>query len=436
MTVEDKAYAITFPDDIWKTTPPSVRATLTENLTYANTHFIPLLLDRDGIYYDMGIPLFESFLYRNQLYDLTYCEWVDSKPLLSYVKRFYNLDLDFSSYKSAMPLAEELRFKKMAKDSAVLPFSFGKESMLAFALCNELGINPILVYTDEPTQPYERLPKQQILNKLSKEFGVKTYYTGNEPGMFRYGEAFGLTDKSDVGWAAQTTILSLMAIPFAYRHQSRYILYGTEHANNDIEQNEDWKIYSSFDQTEFWTAQQSNMTRILTGGHTTVNCLLEPLEELHIFHMLHSKYTEYGKYQFSCFASKPLVEGSQWCHNCSKCARNFLYAVALGIDPEKVGFKKNLLEDPDGFIDYFDSLEYDYDNDMDYAMYLLSLRRNTSKAVQNFEKVKKPRLKPFAFFVEHFSTLKSHRSMPSDYESRVMKLFTLEMADFATATRV
>lgn len=435
INVEGNDYVISFPDGIWKVTPPSVRRVLVDNLTYANTHFLPLMLGRDGLEYKNALPIFESFLYRNQLYDLTYCEWVDGKKVLTYLKHFYNMKLEFGSYLSAFPDSLETKLSGSEKPSAILPFSFGKESMLTFALCKPLGIEPVLVYTEEPTQPYEGPYKRLMLKKLKEEFGVSTYMVGNEPGTFRYGEAFKLPERSDLGWAAQTTMLSLIALPFAYHHRAKYILYGTEHTNNDIEETEGWNIYPSFDQTELWTAQQSNMSRLVTGGFTEVHCFLEPLEELHIFHMLHTKYPAYGHHQFSCFASKPLYADSQWCHRCAKCARNFLYAVALGIDPSKVGFKENLLNNLKAYDDYFDSSEYDYDNDMDYALYILYSRGDKSTVVKEFERVKKPPLRPFAWYADHFSTLKSHRNMPPEFEHTLLEIFRNELTSFAKAVK-
>ena len=192
INVENKKYEINFPAEIWDFFPDTLKKVLCENLCFANTHFLPLILNKNKIKYNFGVPMLESFFFHNQMYDLTGCEKSDEKECLEYVKKFYNLDFEYEVSDSSFVNYSEIANLSSKKVSAILPFTFGKESLATLALCEELEIEPILMYSQEPAHSYEEEYKKTKLQELSKNFGITYYYLKNDPGLFRYGLAFDL----------------------------------------------------------------------------------------------------------------------------------------------------------------------------------------------------------------------------------------------------
>jgi len=429
--VEDQEFKIEYPDDLWSQTPPSIRKTLVENLAFGNTHFLPLMLGKTKAVYDFGLPLLESFLFKNQLYDLPSCEKADQAKPLSYLQRFFNLDLEFQKVPGALPDPHSIPRFPSEPPTVVIPFTFGKESLATFALCRELGLKPILMYSQEPAHPHEEAYKVEQLKRFSEEFGVTAYFIRYEPGLFRYGKAFGLKESTEIGWGSQTTLLALLSLPLVFKHGARHVLFGSEFLNNEYEVRNGWKTYNSFDQSSFWTRQQSNMVRLMTGGQCTVQSSLEPIEEINIFHLLHHRYPAIGKYQFSCSGEHPLLGGTQWCHNCYKCVRMYLFALGCGIDPASIGFQENLLERKDLFSHYFGTeFKTGALQDLDFAFYLLLKKGIDSPLVRQFETQKLPHLKPWSWYRNYYTSLQPEENLPLESRDRLLSIFKEEIRQF------
>jgi len=430
--IEGRDFLIEFPKAIWSKTPTNLKRALTENLAYGNTHFLPLLLGETMACYNFPVPLLESFLFKNQLYDMTCSEKADGAETLSYFRAFYNLDFEFEPGEGTLPEPRDWPKPKRNRPSAIVPFSFGKESLTTVALCLELGIQPVLVYSQEPSQPHEEDYKRAALKKFGRRWGIQTYFVRNDPGLFRYGKAFGLKNNTEIGWGSQTTLLALMALPFARVHGADLILFGSEYANNESELRQGWKLFPSFDQTSQWTAQQNTMIRILTGGKTHVKSSLEPVDEVNIFYILHHRYPEIGQFQFSCSAEKPLYKGSQWCHECYKCVRMFLFARATGIDPYSIGFKKDLLLRRDLFAHYFgDGYKSGSMQELDFAFYAAYKRGVPSPLMDLFKSQKLPYLKPWAWYRDHYTHRKPDLNLPEKYCKPLHALFDEELRSFS-----
>ena len=429
--VEDREYPVEFPPEIWAAAPAGLRRALVENLVYGNTHFLPLMLGRSKIQYDFPLPLLESFLFKNQLFDLTAVEKSDEREPAAYLRPFFNLVCEFERGAGALPGPGDWPRPDKNQPTAILPFSFGKESLATAALCLEIGLRPVLVYCQEPVQPYEEAYKVKKLREFGQQFGVETHFIKNAPGLFRYGKAFGLEPATEIGWGSQTTLLALLALPFAHAYNAGYILFGNEFANNESGFRQDWKTFASFDQSSYWTQQQNHMIRILTGGQVQVKSSLEPLEEISIFNLLHRRYTGAGQYQFSCSAEEPLYDGSQWCHACYKCARMYLFAMCCDIDPRSIGFKKDLLQDPGLFSHYFGTVyKTGFAFELDFAFYVLHKKHIAAPVVELFERDKLPHLRPWSEYRDYFTSLKPDLNLPDAYKEKMVSIFSQELARF------
>ena len=350
---------------------------------------------------------------------------------MSYLKRFYNLEIFFKGGDAALPdFKAGPKFTPDPK-TAVIPFTFGKESLATLALCLELGLKPALVYCQEPVQPFEERYKLKKLAELKKQFNVDYYFVKHQPGLFRYGRAFGLKKSSEIGWGTQVTLLTLLMVPFIYALKARYLIFGNEYSNNEWKLREGWKVFPCADQTSAMTKSQNGLINLLTNGQSAVKSSLEPLEEINIFYLLHHRYPKLGRYQFSCSAELPLYRGSPWCHCCYKCVRMYLFAAAAGFDPRQLGFKKNLLDNPGLWQHYFGrKIKTGPQAELDFAFYLLHLKKNHSVCVLKFEKEKLPRLKNWPYYARYFSSLKPCFNLPLSYQKALLKIFREELSCF------
>ncbi|MBI2990320.1 MAG: hypothetical protein HYY51_04015 [Candidatus Magasanikbacteria bacterium] len=431
--VEGRRFDVQFPSKIWTKTPLSVRKALTDNLIYVQSHFLPLILGYDSVQYKTAFPFLEPFFFRNQIYDLPDCEINDAMEAGSYIKHFFNLDLSFEDNHSRFPDKKDLLKSASRPDVAIVPFSFGKESLATAALCKELGIEPVLVYCQEPSQPYEQESKLKRLKKMSKEMGIDSYFIVNGPGLFRYDVAFGKKPGTEIGWGAQMTILSLLMLPFVYYYKARYILYGSEYMNNRSELHKGWKVHYSYDNSSFWTIEQGNMIKLLTNGVCDVRSFLEPLEEASIMYLLNHRYPEYAKYYTSCFGKKPYYGSSYWCHDCYKCHKMYLLGTACGFDPRTIGFEKDLFKEPNFLEEYFKGYR---DVDSDFAFYLLYKKGFKNSFVQKFVRMKLHGLRSWNWHASFFTGVKDSYTLPDDYKSKMYSIFKKEMRGLAAHIKV
>lgn len=427
--VDGKKYRIRYPKHIWDKTSSVIKKFLKDNLVFGNTIYLGPMLSKTKIEYETRQPLFETELLTQNIYDMRDCEVTDGVPALTYLSLLYNTEYDFADGSSILPRPSPKPSKTRDENMAIIPFSFGKESLLTYAICKELGIVPILVMSQEPTQTYEESYKKVQFQEFLNKYNEQGYYIVNEPGLFRHGKAFNTRVGTELGWGGQTMLLSLMSVPMIFFHNANYILYGSEHSNNDWEMRDGWKVFCSYDQMSNTTPHQDNIIRIVTGDTCRVKSIFEALEELHIFYILHHRYPYLSKEHFSCTAFRPLVDGSQWCHQCDKCERNFIFARACNIDPYTIGFKYDLLEDSSRYKEYFD-VAYEYDYDLDMAFYILWHRGDNSSIVQRFAKQKMNSLQPWHWYENYYSSLKKTKNMPEKDGQKILDLFTKVLKDF------
>jgi len=420
LKINHKDYAISYPEEVWKHTNQNLKLFFQQHITLADTHFLPLMLNYSLINYDIPVPFFEPFLFKNQLYDMLYCESVDNAKHLEYLRKFYNLQYQYKSDTSQLPYNIDAKNFKQHKEIAVIPFSFGKESVATLGICLELGIEPILIYVQEPSQPYEEKVKRQLLTDLAKEFNIKTHYLKHEPGLFRYGKAFNLIKQSELGWGTEATTFLLLMLPFIFYYGASLVLFGNEYSNNETYLKNDWQVYSSYDQHPEWVFQQNNLLASLTSGKTQVRSMLEPLEESSVFYLLHHRYPKLAKYQFSCHARKPLLNKSNWCHSCSKCWFNNALALSFGIDPAGLGFQENFIHDLSFFNKQIMS-RIAKDPELQF-LYLALQKRGI---FSGHDKIKSPH--QWSWYKNRYSILKDAIHLPENYIDRLKTIFIDEL---------
>ncbi|HLC64816.1 MAG TPA: hypothetical protein VJI46_01690 [Candidatus Nanoarchaeia archaeon] len=343
LSFRGKNYEISYLGKRWQRISSGLQDTLISNLAMVSTIHLPIVLEDRKVIFNTGFPIFEAAFYQNMIYDIPSCAAFNGHKTSDVIRDFMNTEFEFGSYDFSIP---EVSFSP--ENKVIIPFTFGKDSLLTFALCEELGLKSTLVHIEEPAFRHEIIQKNKLADGLKKEFNAEVERLGHKTGLLRDMKHLG-SDKKEFGWGHQTTEYSLLMAPYAINEGARLILFGNEQDNNYfITDEEGFICYPSFDQSSSWTLQEDSMVKLLTGNSSGVASLIEPLNDFAISKVLHHRYPKYAKYQMSCFSDET---GKRWCQHCSKCARSYINLAAAGADLKKIGLKRNMLDKK--FRDYF-----------------------------------------------------------------------------------
>lgn len=336
--INDKTIRMKYPPSIWNRFPKSHQKILTQNMAFGLTFQLPYLYTTvRRMLYSMPVPLSESFFFKGLAMALPSTAIMqsqkDERITSNLLRKLYDIDYVFSSHKADIPA-----YNRTSIDNrAIMPFTFGKDSLLTFALARELGTRVYPVYISEPYSPYEEMAKKLLSEPFRREFHTQINFLRNTLGVLREPSGW-------FGWELQLTQYSLMLLPYVYARRAGYILFSNEQSCDDTIIDEDGFRYNPvYEQSHGWLLQNSLMASIVGGNSLSIGSLLEPIHEIAIIKILHSRYPAIGKYQTSCdLPEKPKTDG-RWCENCSKCARMYIYLLAHGISPKTVGFKHDLM---------------------------------------------------------------------------------------------
>lgn len=341
ISVDGTSFPLRFPGEIWRAYPKEHREVLKDNVVLASTLFVPQMLGVREVSYSTARPLAETFFFKNGIYDMPICALADGKPAMEYVKSFFEARQTFARNNVRMP-SQSAQKKSAGRDAAIIPFSFGKESLLSAALAKELGLRPILVNVIEPSNEHEYAHKKGLIKKFEKEMGLRVYTVYNGPGLMRSGYFW--KKKTELGWGLQTTEYALLCLPFAYYFDAKYIILGNEKSCDDILDGGMLTFKAGYDQHSDWTPQQTLLSSLVLGRPVEVFSFVEPLYELAITKILHTRYPRFGAYQMSCMADTPEAKHRRWCQNCTKCGYMFALLAACGVDTHALGFTENLFD--------------------------------------------------------------------------------------------
>lgn len=336
ITLGRKDYLINYPSSIWREFPDVYRQTFADSLTYFLTMHLSLA-NHKKIVYNFPPPPTESFFFKGMVYSLPETALTDSGATMNtLLRQLYNTH--FAIEFSQRP--RYTRFKNVNRNSkkrAVIPFSFGKDSLLTFALARELGINPYPIFFREPRSPYENRHKYKLANRFFDEFGIDINIFPVTPGWLRQ-----ITGKW-WGWDLLLTQYTLMLIPFLFGIRAKYLFWAHEASCNEIFTDEEgFKINPVFEQSYQWLLSTNSIAKII-GSNAIFASLIEPIHELAVMKILHGRYPKIAKYQMSCFADEDPAKSRRWCGVCTKCARMYIFMMALGIPPKRVGFTGDML---------------------------------------------------------------------------------------------
>lgn len=332
-------YVVKYPNGFWKNYPQEAKDVLYDNLVYAETIHLPLTLRKKEIKYNTSAPYFQSQFFQNLIMDLPSCADVDGTKTSDLIKDFMNLNVKFKDYDVKIPSNSQ----PSRDDSSVVALSFGKDSLLTWAVCKEIGLNPQITYIVEPLLLYEEKHKDLLAKDFEKEFKVKLHKIIHTTGHLRDGIRLGV-GKTELGWGLQNTEYAMMILPIAKMFESKYILFGNEQSCGEYYYDREGFIcYPAFDQSHKWTINIDLITRRLTNDGVRTISVIEPLNDIAVVYALYKRYPEVAKYHMSCFVETEAGRDTRWCMNCSVCSKMYLLIRACGFYPASVGINRNML---------------------------------------------------------------------------------------------
>lgn len=336
--VNDRWLNNVYPSRVWSALPKTLRQQLTDNAAYFFTaHFA--FENKTPLNYLFPPPSLLSFFTHGLWYSLP--EAVLEIPEAKFTSEGLLRDAYNSGFRTTFRghpyRVTAINPPKTQPNVFLLPFSFGKDSLLTYAVSREIGLKPRPVFFVEPTSTFENLNKEKLRKQFQKEFNENITPFPIILGTLRQKGALLW------GWDMLLTQYTLLLLPYLHYWKPQYFFWSNEQSTNDVEKDKQgYIINTTYEQGIFWTVHLNNLLRAFSSN-TTIGSIIEPLHEMAILYILHHRYREIGKYQLSCFNDDPTSKTQKWCGNCYECARVYIFLLGAGINPQTVGFVDNML---------------------------------------------------------------------------------------------
>lgn len=330
-------YRLVYPAEIWKGFRQ--KEIFLDNTAYLLTVNMPMVSNFRALEYNTSLPLFKPFFDKLILGGIPGAVDAYRANTKKTIKKFLSTRYSFKNSRIKMP--EKARIK--TNNRAVVGFSCGKDSLLSLGVCNELGLDPVMTYINDTVSPGENTLKLRFTRRIARKFGLDHVIVRNEMEKLNDFETWG-TPETCLGYSHMLASFCLISLPIAQHFSANSIVLGCEQEFNHRFKNKDGIMtYPSFDQTSESVKGHSAMIQCLSNNKIGVSSVIEPLCDMAILKILYHRYPELAKFQVTCGELDASKE-PRWCHECYDCTDTFITLMALGINPKKVGFHKNLLK--------------------------------------------------------------------------------------------
>jgi hypothetical protein len=334
---DQDSYSLNYPEKIWKHF--KAKKILVENFTYASVAPLAAATER-MVKFSFAKPASGKIAEYGLLGDLGRVAYVNKlKP-----KKLRSAVID--RQESFLPKQNESVFipsQANSESKAILALSFGKDSLLSYGLAKELGLDCRLIYVIEKEDKdcLEHKFKKKIISEFCRDERREIEYFEDNLDALYANKALPIKIK---GWDNSNGMLvfSLEILPFAYHYKSKYLILGNEKNFDDFWLYQGVKAYPSFDQSSVYLNPMNKFLSKFSGGNFQTISLVEGIYNLAEMRVLYHRYPKLLKYLMSC--SLDTDSGEKWCYKCPMCAKAYLYSVAVGGDPKKIGFKKNFFD--------------------------------------------------------------------------------------------
>ncbi|MEW6648460.1 MAG: hypothetical protein AB1450_14770 [Pseudomonadota bacterium] len=326
-----------YPSEVWQAYP--AKAELIRELAYITTLATPLILEHPRVSYDTPEPLlFERYraLFAQAVPNLV--EAVPEHSSSAVLARFQSLQHHFAPATPASPLPQQSWHPRRA----VLPLSFGKDSLLSLATLRRLGYEVIPVNIDERMLPRGTRLREPLVSHLRGEHGLDCLQLVNEIQLLSDHEVL-KTPPTRLYQVQVHFIYALAMLPFCSYFGAPLVVLSNELLPGlDKVQREGYLLPQRYMQGEAANLEMDRMVQDLSGGQVRAVNPIGALGNLAIHTLLHRDFAEFGSYQVSCHLE--VTPHTRWCHDCERCSHAYLYFRALGLDPYAYGFVHSLLD--------------------------------------------------------------------------------------------
>lgn len=332
--VGKKKFQVHYDSWLWEKFPVSLRKLFADSLAYITTWHLPMVENVKIVYHFPHPPIEPSF-FKMLLYSIPMTIFENKEIKTSDIlKKFYNVNFE-TQFKALNSVYSGKKTKKILKEKAVLLFSFGKDSLLTYALLKELAVAPVPIFMQEPQSVFENSHKRKLSEKFLEKFDEEIEFFPLSIGKLR--QENGLS----WGWDIILSQYAFLLLPYFFYYQAKYMFFGNEQSCNFYTTDpENYLVNPVFEQSVPAMQLLQDIPKLFFI-QTHIGSLVEPVHEIFITYILHHRYPEIGSFQMSCLAESNEAQKHRWCGNCEKCARMFIYFKALGIDPKSIGFKNN-----------------------------------------------------------------------------------------------
>ncbi len=145
-----------------------------------------------------------------------------------------------------------------------------------------------------------------------------------------------------------------------------------------------------------------------------------------------------ARYQMSCWSETRQAKKKRWCGHCSKCARIYIFFLALGLDPKTVDFKDEMLssknrryysifDKADGGLDGYDATRLGRDEQI-LAFYLAYKRGLRGGIMNDFIRERLTEAGRRERELRHtFFSLYPANTVPEELKPQVLSIFKREL---------
>ena len=127
---------------------------------------MPLVNNSPSVYYYSRQPILEPYFFQNFIKDIPSCTEIDGTNTDDIIRQFLQIEYQFQDheilYPGDIPVYDPFR--------ALISMSFGKDSLLTYAVAKEIGLDPEMIYVVEQSLTYEEKHKIMIDLKFDQEF--------------------------------------------------------------------------------------------------------------------------------------------------------------------------------------------------------------------------------------------------------------------------
>lgn len=383
ISVDRKNFQITYPLAIWREFPEVYRQNFADSLAYVLTIYLTME-SKEQIIFNFPHPSIEPYAFESMIYSFGETVTVsnDNHEISALIKNFYNRNLNLE-FRGRPRYSRFEKISRNSKNRAIIPFSFGKDSLLTFALTRELGIEPFPVFFREPKSPFENKQKRRLAEAFYAEFGTNVVFFPVSPGRLREVEG------NYWGWDLLFTQYTLLLLPYFFGLRSKYLFWAHEQDCNALYANDEgFLVNQVFEQSSRWVLTLNHIARGL-GSNTLIASIIEPIDEISTTYVLHHRFPKIAKFQFSCFAEEKTRASRRWCGLCEKCATMYLFFQALKIDGRSVNLKENMFSDKKKslFVLFSDSNRKDSWRDQQLLAFYMAYKNNSKGAlIDQFKK--------------------------------------------------